>query len=51
MDIILRFLKGDYFALALTAGALMVTVAMLLMNSYTKIWETLPSTLTNPPIP
>ncbi len=34
MDIILRFLKGDYFALALTAVALMVTVAMLPMNSY-----------------
>jgi uncharacterized membrane protein YraQ (UPF0718 family) len=38
MGIILRFLKGDYLALALTAVALMVTVAMLLMNSYTETY-------------
>ena len=54
MDFILRFLKGDYLALALilpVAVAILVTVTMLLMNSYTEIWETLPRTLTNPPIP
>ena len=38
MDIILRLLKGDYLALALTAAALMVTVAMLVMNSYTETY-------------
>ncbi len=54
MDIILRFLKGDYLALALilpAAVAILVTVTILLMNSYSETWETLPMTLTNPPTP
>ena len=54
MDFILRFLKGDYLALALilpAAAAILVTVSMLLMNSFTETWETLAMTLTNPPTP
>ncbi len=54
MDFILRFLKGDYLALALilpAAVAILMTVAMLLMNSYSETWETLTMTFTNPPTP